>query len=107
MPRFDFPKRLSVEAVGDRVGGGVDVGVAGVAGSWLISQAYRLSEAAFAAPFEYVAMPIAIFWGAVFFDTWPTLNAWAGIVLILGSGLYMLWREHRISGAPPAPRYRR
>jgi drug/metabolite transporter (DMT)-like permease len=85
----------------------VMLGVAGVAGSWLISQAYRLSEAAFAAPFEYVAMPIAIFWGAVFFDTWPTLNAWAGIVLILGSGLYMLWREHRISGAPPAPRYRR
>lgn len=83
------------------------LGVAGVGGSWLITQAYRLSEAAFAAPFEYVAMPIAIFWGAMFFDTWPTANAWAGIALILGSGLYMLWREHRASGTRPAPRYRR
>ncbi len=85
----------------------VMLGVAGVGGSWLITQAYRLSEAAFAAPFEYVAMPIAIFWGAVFFDTWPTLNAWIGIALILGSGLYMLWREHRKKAVRPVPRYRR
>ncbi|MDO5756980.1 MAG: DMT family transporter [Rhodobacterales bacterium] len=82
----------------------VMLGVAGVTGSWLISQAYRLSEAAFAAPFEYVAMPISIFWGVAFFDTWPQLNAWAGIVLIIGSGLYMLWRE---SAAAARPRYRR
>jgi drug/metabolite transporter (DMT)-like permease len=85
----------------------VMLGVAGVGGSWLITQAYRLSEAAFAAPFEYVAMPVAIFWGAVFFDTWPTANAWLGIALILGSGLYMLWREQRSGGARPQPRYRR
>ncbi len=83
------------------------LGIAGVGGSWLISQAYRLSEAAFAAPFEYVAMPIAILWGVAFFDTWPTTNAWAGIALILGSGLYMLWRENRASVVKPAPRYRR
>lgn len=89
----------------------VMLGIAGVGGAWLITQAYRLSEAAFAAPFEYVAMPIAIFWGVVFFDTWPTANAWIGIVLILGSGLYMLWREQRGSKARkirrPIPRYRR
>ncbi|PVA09877.1 EamA family transporter [Pelagivirga sediminicola] len=81
------------------------LGVAGVMGSWLISQAYRLSEAAFAAPFEYAAMPISIFWGVAFFDTWPQLNAWAGIVLIVGSGLYMLWRES--AAGRPKPRYRR
>ncbi len=83
----------------------VMLGVAGVTGSWLISQAYRLSEAAFAAPFEYAAMPISIFWGVAFFDTWPQLNAWAGIVLIVGSGLYMLWREN--AAGKPRPRYRR
>ena len=83
------------------------LGIVGVSGSWLISQAYRLSEAAFAAPFEYVAMPVAIFWGVVFFDTWPTANAWVGIVLILGAGLYMLWRENQVSTTRPAPRYRR
>jgi drug/metabolite transporter (DMT)-like permease len=85
----------------------VMLGVAGVGGSWLITQAYRLSEAAFAAPFEYVAMPVAIFWGAMFFDTWPTTNAWIGIALILGSGLYMLWREQRSGAVRARSRYLR
>ncbi|MCZ4352607.1 DMT family transporter [Roseovarius aestuarii] len=77
--------------------------VTGIAGSLLVSQAYRLSEAAFAAPFEYVSMPLAIMWGITVFGTWPTWNAWAGIMLILGSGLFMLWRE-TIAGRPtPRP----
>ena len=60
-----------------------------------ISQAYRLSEAAFAAPFEYVSMPMAILWGVTVFGTWPDRVAWVGIALILGSGLYLVWRESR------------
>ncbi len=69
------------------------LGVTGVLGGLFISQAYRLSEAAFAAPFEYVAMPMAIVWGVTVFGTWPDRTAWLGIALILGSGLYLLWRE--------------
>jgi drug/metabolite transporter (DMT)-like permease len=77
--------------------------VTGVTGSILVSQAYRLCEAAFAAPFEYVAMPLAIMWGITVFGTWPTWNAWAGIVLILGSGLFMLWRESVAGRVRPPP----
>ncbi len=73
------------------------LGVSGVSGGWFVSQAYRLSEAAFAAPFEYIAMPMAIIWGITVFDTWPDTLAWFGIALIIGSGLYLLWRE-RASG---------
>ncbi len=69
------------------------LGVSGVLGGFFISQAYRLSEAAFAAPFEYVAMPMAIMWGVTVFGTWPAPTAWIGIALIIGSGLYLLWRE--------------
>ena len=69
------------------------LGVTGVAGGFLIGQAYRLSEAAYAAPFEYLAMIMAIFWGVTVFGTWPDRLSWAGIVLILGSGLFLLWRE--------------
>ncbi len=69
------------------------LGLTGVLGGFFISQAYRLSEAAFAAPFEYVAMPMAIMWGVTVFGTWPAPSAWAGIALIIGSGLYLLWRE--------------
>ncbi len=69
------------------------LGVSGVLGGYLISQAYRIAEAAFAAPFEYVSMPMAIIWGITVFGTFPDRTAWIGIALILGSGLYLVWRE--------------
>ena len=85
------------------------VGATSALGGFFISQAYRLTEAAFIAPFEYVAMPIAIFWGVVVFDEWPDAVAWAGIALIIGSGLYLLWRETVVgrSHAASGSEYRR
>ncbi len=68
---------------------GMAVGIGGL----MMSQAYRLSEAALIAPFEYIGMPMAIFWGVAAFDTWPDRTAWAGIALICGAGLYTIWRE--------------
>lgn len=62
-------------------------------GGLMVSQAYRLLEAALVAPFEYASMPLAIFWGVVVFGTWPDLTAALGIALICGAGLYTLWRE--------------
>jgi len=85
------------------------LGVSGMLGGLCISQAYRLSEAAFAAPFEYASMPLAIMWGVTVFGTWPDATAWIGIALIVGSGLYLLWRES-LKDAPlatEAPKYRR
>ena len=71
----------------------VMLGISGVMGGYLISQAYRLSEAAFAAPFEYISMPMAVMWGITVFGTFPDPTAWIGIALVLGSGLYLVWRE--------------
>ena len=64
-------------------------------GGMMMSQAYRTNEAALVAPFEYIGMPMAIFWGVVVFGTWPDHTAWVGIALICGAGLYTLWRETR------------
>src|SRR6056297_920734 len=85
------------------------LGLTGVLGGFFISQAYRLSEAAFAAPFEYVAMPMAIMWGVTVFGTWPDATAWIGIALIVGSGLYLVWRESVKDARliPKTNRYRR
>lgn len=68
---------------------GLAVGVGGL----MMSQAYRTTEAALIAPFEYIGMPMAILWGFVVFGTLPDATAWAGIALICGAGLYTLWRE--------------
>jgi drug/metabolite transporter (DMT)-like permease len=66
--------------------------------TWPDPAAYRLCEAGLVAPFEYVSMPMAIFWGAAVFGTWPDATAWTGIALICGGGLYMLWREAMVKG---------
>ncbi|MCG6885279.1 MAG: DMT family transporter [Silicimonas sp.] len=71
------------------IGLGVAIAVAGFA----ISEAYRRSEPAFIAPFEYVALPLSVLWGILVFGEWPDGWALAGIALILASGMVLVWRE--------------
>ncbi len=68
-------------------------GLAVSLGGLMVSQAYRLCEAGMVAGFEYSGMPMAILWGVVIFGVWPDRTAWSGITLIVGAGLYTLWRE--------------
>lgn len=87
----------------------VAVGITSALGGFLISFAYRTTEAAIVAPFEYVALPLSIFWGVVVFADWPDLITYVGIALILVSGLVIIWREAQSKRAsvPRTPRYRR
>lgn len=78
-------------------------GLGSAAGGLLISQAYRLCEAALVAPLEYAALPMAILWGYLVFGDWPDPVAWIGIVLILAAGLTMIWRETRRKSIPYRP----
>ena len=71
------------------LGTGLAVGIGGL----MMSQAYRTTEAALVAPFEYIGMPMAILWGLLVFGTWPDAMGWGGITLICGAGLYTLLRE--------------
>ena len=73
------------------VGTGVSVAIGGL----LMAQAYRMNETALVAPFEYTSMPLAVIWGLIFFGTFPDLQGWIGIALIIGAGLYTLYREAR------------
>jgi len=86
------------------------VGAMSAIGGYLISQAYRLCEAAVVAPFEYIAIPIAIIWSVLFFSEWPDSIAWIGITLIFGAGLFVFWREtvlgKKVAIQRPMPRHR-
>ena len=64
---------------------------------YCLSQAYRLADAATVAPFEYVGLPLAVFWGWVMFAEIPVWEVWAGIMLILASGLFVFLRERQKS----------
>lgn len=74
---------------------GINAGVIG----YTLSQAYRLTNAATVAPFEYVALPLAIFWGWLIWQDWPSTQVWIGIGLIAGAGIYVFVRE-RIRARP-------
>lgn len=68
-----------------------------------LSAAYKVANASTIAPFEYVALPMAIFWGWVVFGTLPDVWVVIGIVLIAGSGLYVFLRE-KVKARPVATR---
>lgn len=75
------------------------IGTIGALGGFIgyaLSQAYRVGDAALIAPFEYVALPMAIFWGWLIFGEVPGLRLWIGSALIAGAGIYVLWREARL-----------
>jgi S-adenosylmethionine uptake transporter len=74
--------------------------IAGVVG-YCMSAAYRTSNAATVAPFEYTGLPLAIFWGWIIFGDLPDLVTSTGILLILASGIFVFLRERRL-GRPVA-----
>jgi drug/metabolite transporter (DMT)-like permease len=47
------------------------------------------------APFDYVSLLWAFFFGYVLFGEIPSLYVYAGAAIIAGSGLYVIWRERR------------
>ena len=71
------------------------LGVTIAIGGFAISAAYQRSDAAFIAPFEYIAMPFALIWGITLFNEIPDRTALIGISLIITSGLVLIWREAR------------
>lgn len=60
---------------------------------YCLAQAYRLSDAATVAPFEYALLPMAVFWGWLLWAELPDAAIWTGMALIVASGLFVFLRE--------------
>ena len=73
------------------------IGILATGVGYCLSQAYRSAPAATVAPFEYVLLPMSIVWGWVIFADWPGLPVWFGSATIIAAGLYVIWREHKLS----------
>lgn len=72
------------------------IGVGIAFGGYLISQAYRVTEVSFVAPFEYLALPMSVVLGMLVFAEFPGFWDYIGMALILGAGLFTIWREARV-----------
>lgn len=53
----------------------------------------RVGEIGFVSPFRYTSLLCAIIFGLVVFGEWPDVWTQLGAVLIVGAGLYSIWRE--------------
>ncbi|MEM6383920.1 MAG: DMT family transporter [Pseudomonadota bacterium] len=82
----------------------VSCGLLGGAGQIAITHSHRLAPASVLAPFDYVAMVFAVIIGFWVFDEVPTVWVLAGSVLVVGAGLFVIYREHRIGISRDAAR---
>ncbi len=61
----------------------------------LVVKAFRLAPVSLLAPFQYFEIISATVLGYVLFSDFPTASKWLGIVIIVASGLFIIWRERR------------
>lgn len=59
----------------------------------LVVRAFRMAPLSVLAPFQYFEIISATLLGYFFFSDFPNASKWLGIAVIVGSGLFILWRE--------------
>jgi drug/metabolite transporter (DMT)-like permease len=75
----------------------VTMGLFGGVGQVLLTNSYRYTEASTLAPFDYVSMIWMVLIGYFIFAEVPSSTVIAGSVIIVGSGVFVLFRERRLS----------
>jgi drug/metabolite transporter (DMT)-like permease len=73
------------------------------AGYYLIVSSTRRGDLSAAAPFRYTGLLFATIIGFVVWGEVPNALAWFGVVLLVGSGIYVLRASRRARAADPAP----
>ena len=69
------------------------LGIVSMAAHMLVTQSLKLAPASIVSPFQYMLLVWATVFGWIFFKEWPDNWMIAGAVVIVASGLYLMWRE--------------
>ena len=64
-------------------------------GHLMVVKAFQAAPVSLLAPFHYLEIITGTVLGFLIFSEFPTLSKWLGIAIIIGSGLFMIWRERR------------
>ncbi len=67
--------------------------ITGVLGHWLLIRCYEVAEASAVQPFAYAQLVFAAAVGILVFGEDLRLNVITGVAIIVGAGLFTLWRE--------------
>lgn len=71
----------------------------GILGHWLLIKTYDVAEASAVQPFAYLQMPFAAIVGIFAFSETLRTNVAIGAAIIIGAGIFVLWRERNLSKA--------
>jgi drug/metabolite transporter (DMT)-like permease len=69
------------------------IGCLGTGVQLCIIRSFSITEAGIVAPFSYLGIIFATFWGAVLFGKFPDRWTVIGALVIVGAGLYVWHRE--------------
>jgi len=72
------------------------LGIVATAAHMLVNRALKISDAATVAPLQYTLLLWAVLFGWMFFGDVPKTSMVVGAVLIVGSGLFIFFREQRV-----------
>ena len=61
-----------------------------------MTEAYRHAEASTVAPFEYTSIILALIVGYTVFGDQPTLHILVGGAMVIGAGIFIVWRERQL-----------
>ncbi len=74
----------------------ISAGLCGGIAQILMTETYRHADVSTAAPFEYSSMVFAIIAGYLLFGDMPTVHMLVGGSIVIGAGIFIIWREHRL-----------
>lgn len=80
----------------------IGLGLFGGLAQVMMVLALKATHASLLAPFEYAGMIWAVAIGYIAFASVPDVFTVIGAVIVAGAGLFTLWRENRLRGAPDA-----
>ena len=79
------------------------VGLLGGCGQICLTYAYSRAPAAFVSSFSYLGIVVAAGLDYLIWNHVPGWQIWVGSTVVIGSGLYVVWREARKKVAEPTP----
>lgn len=74
----------------------VGAGIFGGIGQILLTESYRHADMSVVAPFEYASLILSVLIGYVIFHDVPSIEMLAGGAIVVGSGLFIIYREHKL-----------
>ncbi len=80
------------------------IGVFSSSGQYFIIRAFSIGEATVMNPIDYIQIILAAAFGFLFFSEVPSIWTGVGAVVIVGSTLYILFREAKVKDTPPPMR---